>query len=146
MLSWIADWRNVCVKLNVFLFVNILESLKKFLKEKNINVTLFTICFKKDFPLAHFQKVISEMYKLALHLGLLLHSYLTFFHSVAFISWAQGACSTFLTATLGGCKCRIMYQDSNLHGQMSKKLGLPQNHVKRNNVSGQLNSRHAIIS
>lgn len=30
-----------------------------------------------------------------------------------------------------------MYQDSNLHGQMSKKLGLPQNHVKRNNVSGQ---------
>lgn len=30
-----------------------------------------------------------------------------------------------------------MYQDSNLHGQMSKKLGLPQNHVKRNNISGQ---------
>lgn len=30
-----------------------------------------------------------------------------------------------------------MYQDSNLHGQMSKKLGLLQNHVKRNNVSGQ---------
>ena len=30
-----------------------------------------------------------------------------------------------------------MYQVSHLHGQMSKKLGLPQNHVKRNNVSGQ---------
>lgn len=30
-----------------------------------------------------------------------------------------------------------MYQDSHLHGQMSKKLGLPQNHVKRNNISGQ---------
>lgn len=30
-----------------------------------------------------------------------------------------------------------MYQDSNLHGQMSKKLDLPQNHVKRNNISGQ---------
>lgn len=70
-------------------------------------------------------------------LGLRSHSYLTSFHSVAFISWAPGACNTFSTATLGGCKCRIMYQDSNLHGQMSKKLGLPQNHVKRNNISGQ---------
>lgn len=71
--------------MNVFLFVNILESLKIF-EEKKIGVTLLTICFKKNFPLAHFQKVISKMYKLALHLGLLLHSYLTFFHSVAFIS------------------------------------------------------------
>lgn len=42
-----------------------------------------------------------------------------------------------LNSNTGGCKCRIMYQDSNLHGQMSKKLGLPQNHVKRDNMSGQ---------
>lgn len=45
-----------------------------------MDITFSSICFK-GFPPAHLQKVTTELYKPALHLEVLLHSYLTFFHS-----------------------------------------------------------------
>lgn len=98
-----------------------------------MDITFFSIYFK-GFPLAHLQKVTAEPYKPALHLEVLLHSYLSFFHSWPLLAQLPELVAHFKQQPWEGRKCRIMYQDSNLHGQMSKKLGLPQNHVKRNNI------------